>query len=153
MQSEVPYPSAFRSHLRPRPPTGFRVRRLPRPGPSTSERRVQRSSCPLTALQLALTCAAHRSDLDVVLIVDEAGLVVATSATDFDLSMLAAVTPIVGRGRAVPRIRRNGEHRDMSVRPVELLGELMYVAAVGGERRHRVREVHGTVAAFKRILA
>lgn len=153
MEPDAAFSSAFRPLLPRSPRRGFRVQRLPRPGPPTCERRRERSADAATALGLALTRAADRSDLDVVLIVDDGGLVVANSKTNVDLSMLAAVTPIVGRGRALPRVRRNGVPREMSVRPVELLGELMYVAAVGGERRHRVREVQGTVAAFKRILA
>jgi len=102
---------------------------------------------------MALTSAARRGQLDAVLVVDESGMLVAKSDTELDLSMLAAVTPIVGRGKAVPRVRRGGELRELSVDTMEVLGELLYVAALGGSYRTRSREVAGTMAATRRILA
>ncbi|MCX4240509.1 hypothetical protein [Paraliomyxa miuraensis] len=131
----------------------LRLRPLPRPGRPYYERRRRRSSNTAEALELALTHAANRGRLDAVLVVDEQGMLVAKSDTSLDLSMLAAVTPIVGRGKAIPRIRRNGESRDMSVDVLELMGEVLYVAALGGSYRMRAREVAGTIAATKRILA
>ncbi len=131
----------------------LRLRPLPRPGRATAERRKRRSSNAAEALELALTSAARRGRLDAVLVVDESGMLVAKSQTELDLTMLAAVTPIVGRGKAVPRIRRNGELREMSVDTTEVLGELLYVAALGGNYRMRSREVAGTKAATRRILA
>jgi hypothetical protein len=88
-----------------------------------------------------------------MIIVDDAGLLVAKGATTLDVTMLAAVTPIVGRGRAVPRVRRDGKHRGMSVRPIECEGEVLYVAAVGGDMFARHKEVIVGAAAAKRILA
>ena len=131
----------------------LRLRRLPKPVGPRVDRRVHRSDDTATALELALTGAAKRGRLDAVIIVDDAGLLVAKNCTGLDLTMLAAVTPIVGRGKAVPRVRRDGQHRGMSVRPIELQGELLYVAAVGGEMAARHREVMIGVAATKRILA
>jgi len=130
----------------------LRLRPLPRPGHAT-ERRKRRSNNACEALELALTHAAKRGQLDAVLVVDESGMLVAKSETDLDLTMLAAVTPIVGRGKAVPRIRRGGEQRDLSIDTLEILGELLYVAALGGCSRARTREVAGTMAAARRILA
>jgi hypothetical protein len=86
-------------------------------------------------------------------VVDEQGMLVAKSDTDLDLTMLAAVTPIVGRGKAVPRVRRSGQPLEMSVDTLELLGEVLYVAALGGTYRNRVREVAGSMAAARRIMA
>lgn len=133
--------------------SSFRVRRLPRPGRHAIDRRRNRSEDAGTAITLAYSCSAQRAGLDVMLLVDEAGMVVAQSRTDLDLSMLAAVTPIVGRGQATPRIRRDGRKREMSVRSIELLGERMYVAAVGGDIFARNREMHRSLAATQRILA
>lgn len=131
----------------------LRLRPLPRPGRPYYERRRNRSSNMAEALEKALTHSANRGQLDAVLLVDEQGMLVAQSQTGLDLSMLAAVTPIVGRGKAVPRVRRNGEARDLSVDTVELLGEVLYMAALGGTYRTRAREVAGSIAATRRIMA
>ena len=131
----------------------LRLRPLPRPGRPTYERRRQRSLNAADALELALNGAAHRGALDAVLIVDDEGMIVAKSDTDLPLEMLAAVTPIVGRGQAVPRIRKDGELRELSVDTMELHDELLYVAVLGGDRRIRRRELQGTMAATRRILA
>ena len=131
----------------------LRLRPLPRPGLPNQERRRRRSNNAAEALELALSSAARRGRLDAVLVVDEQGMLVAKSDTELDLTMLAAVTPIVGRGKAVPRVRRNGEPLDMSVDIVEVLGEVLYVAALGGTHKTRNREVAGTMAATRRIMA
>lgn len=131
----------------------LRLRPLPRPSRPHYERRRRRSRNVGEALELALTHAARRGQLDAVLVVDEQGMLVAKSDTELDLTMLAAVTPIVGRGKAVPRVRRNGEARDLSVDTVELMGEVLYVAALGGTYRARAREVAGSLAAARRIMA
>lgn len=131
----------------------LRLRPLPRPGHPHLERRRHRSNNAAEALELALSHAARRGQLEAVLLVDEQGMLVAKSDTALDLSMLAAVTPIVGRGKAVPRVRRGGEPLDLSVDTLELLGERLYVAALGGTYRTRAREVAGSIAAARRIMA
>jgi hypothetical protein len=131
----------------------LRLRPLPRPGHSSMERRRQRSRNAAEALELALSYAARRGSLDAVLLVDEHGMLVAKSDTDLDLTMLAAVTPIVGRGQAVPRVRRGGQERELRVDTLELLGEVLYVVALGGTHRTRMREVAGSIAAARRIMA
>lgn len=134
----------------------LRIEPLPRPSSSARarpERRKHRSSCAATALELALGSAARRAHLDVLLLVDDDGLLVSQSPSAFDLTMLAAVTPIIGRGRAKPRIRRGSEQREMSVATIELDGELLYVAALGGQLSHRLRELKTSSEAAKRILA
>jgi hypothetical protein len=131
----------------------LRVRRLPRPDRHPIERRKYRSERAGEALELALSTSARRAGLDVVILVDDLGMLVSSSKTDMDLTMLAAVTPIVGRGRARPRIRRDGFKLEMSVRTLDLQGETIYVAAVGGEIFARQRELYLSSAAAKRILA
>lgn len=136
-----------------RPATTFNVRPLPRPDGVRGDRRKRRSAAVATAIELALTSAAHRGGLDAVLVVDDDGLLVARSRCSIDLSMLAAVTPIVGRGQAIPRIKRDGQSLDLSVEVIKLGGERLYVAALGGGYTARRRELADSVAAAQRILA
>ena len=131
----------------------LRLRPLPRPDRPTYERRRNRSANSGDALSLALTAAARRGALQAVLLVDEDGMVVAQSECDVDLTMLAAVTPIVGRGRAVPKIKRDGRALKLAVESMEILDEVVYVAVLGGSRHTRTRELRGTMAAARRILA
>ncbi|MEM6994284.1 MAG: hypothetical protein AAF721_27465 [Myxococcota bacterium] len=131
----------------------LRLRPLPRPARPTFERRQHRSENAGDALRLAMNASARRGALDAVLLVDEEGMLVAQSDCDVDLAMLAAVTPIVGRGRAVPKIRRDGKKLDLTVGTMEVLDEVVYVAVLGGSRHMRSRALMGTAAAAKRILA
>jgi hypothetical protein len=131
----------------------LRIAKLPKPQRGHTDRRIKRSENTAEALELALTSAAARAQLDAVLLVDDAGLLVSNSDTSLDLSMLAAVTPIVGRGKAVPRIKRNGEKREMSVRELEIDGDVLYVAALGGDSSSRMRELGRSLRAAQRILA
>lgn len=117
------------------------------------ERRRQRPNGAAHALQRALNSAADRAGLDVLMLADEGGMVVCNSQTGLDLSMLAAVTPMVARGRVKASIKRRGESKQLSVRSIDLLGETFYVAALGGQFGAREREVACGVAAARRILA
>ncbi len=127
--------------------------RLPRPSTKFVERRRSRSACTATALELALTSSAKRCRLDALLLVDDSGMLVSKGDTELDLTMLAAVTPIIGRGKALPRIRKDGEKRELSVEPLEIEGGLLYLAALGGERFSRKSAVRRSKAATERIFA
>jgi len=134
----------------PKPP--LRLPPLPRPGKPLYERRRQRPSDAKSALVAALDGAVNRGGLDLVMIADESGTVVSNSSTELDLTMLAAVAPIVGRGRARACVKRDGEERGLSVKAIELLGETLYVACLGGKFGPRERELALSVAATRRIL-
>ncbi|PRQ03559.1 hypothetical protein ENSA5_14910 [Enhygromyxa salina] len=131
----------------------IRITPLPRPGRRVVERRKQRSNGTADALELALSAAADGGVLDVVLIADDFGMLVASSNTTLDLEMLAAITPIVSRGRAKASIKRNGEHRDLSVKSIRVLDETLHIAALGGDPSTRALSVMRTVTAARRILA
>ncbi|MBK8261412.1 MAG: hypothetical protein IPK80_08730 [Nannocystis sp.] len=132
--------------------TPLRLPPLPRPGLPV-ERRRQRHGDTASALIAAFDHAVLRGGLDAVLLVDEYGMLVSKSSTSLDLIQLAAVTPIIGRGLANATIRRRGRERVLSVRQVEVLGETLYVAALGGAREPREREAATTASATTRILA
>jgi hypothetical protein len=130
----------------------IRVTPLPRPGRRVAERRKQRSKGVADAIELALSSAAQEGELDVVLIADDSGMLVASSHTELDLEMLAAITPIVSRGRAKATIKRNGDHRDLSVKSIRVLGETLHIAALGGQPSTRAMGVMRSVTAARRIL-
>ena len=129
--------------------TPIRVSPLPRPG-RVIERRKRRSVQAATALEMAMSAAAE--GLDVVLIADDSGMLVASSHTPLDLEMLAAITPIVSRGRAKANIKRNGEQRELSVKSIRVLDETLHIAALGGDASTRALGVMRTVTAARRIL-
>ncbi len=120
--------------------------------PTFIERRVDRPADTHSALTRALDSAVARGDLDLVYVTDDFGMLVVGSSTHFDLHELAAVTPIVGRGRADADIHRAGKPRGFSVCEVEVLGETLYVAAVGGCDEVRTREIGISAAATEWIL-
>lgn len=132
-----------------RPP--IRLAPLPRPG-RVLERRKQRSTAAADALELALSSAAASGGLDVVLIADDSGMLVASSPTPLELEMLAAITPIVSRGRAKANIKRNGEQRELSVKSIRVYDETLHVAALGGDGSNRALGLMRSVTAARRIL-
>ena len=136
----------------PLDPFKFRVQPLPRPANTSGERRKKRSTAAGEALQLALDRAAARAGLDVVVLADEDGMLVANSETPLDLGMLAAILPLVGRGQVSAAIKRRGEPRDLTVEPVDVQDERLFVAALGGDHRMRRQEVASSAAAAVRIL-
>ena len=96
--------------------------------------------------------AGQRAELDVLIVTDEAGILVSASTTELDLAMLAAVTPLVARGSARANVRRDGVEREYSVRSIKVLGETLFVGALGGNFGPRERELATSANATRRIL-
>ena len=134
------------------PSIPFRVHPLPRPGLPGVERRRRRSLSSADALELALNRARRRGGLDVLFIADRDGLLFARSTTRLDLSLLAAVVPLVSRRRVRARVRRRGQQRGLTVRAISVRDEILYVAGLGGSALARMREVAFGTAAVRRIL-
>ena len=130
----------------------FRVRPLPRPGRPSVERRRRRAAGSADALALALDRARRRGGLDVLMVADRDGLVFAHSSTRLDLSMLAAVIPLVSRRCVRVRVRRRGNPKGLTVRALNVRDEILYVAGLGGSSQSRAREVTLGSAAVRRIL-
>jgi len=130
----------------------LRLPPLPRPGKPLYERRRNRPQDTKSALIAAFDSAVARGELDVVVVADESGFVVSNSSTELDLTMLAAVCPLVARGRTRASVKRDGEERGLSVKSIEVLGETLYVAALGGKFGPRERELASSASAAKRIL-
>ena len=116
------------------------------------DRRRTRPTDTASALVAAFDHAVARADLDALIIADESGILVSNNTTELDLAMLAAVTPLVARGTAKALIRRDGAPLELSVRTIEVLGETLYVAALGGTFNSRERELTVSASATKRIL-
>jgi hypothetical protein len=130
----------------------LRLSRLPHPRRPLVDRRQTRPMDTATALISAFDHSVARADLDALIVADESGILVSNNTTDLDLSMLAAVTPLVARGTAKAMIRRDGLPLELSVRTIEVLGETLYVAALGGSFGNRERELATSASATKRIL-
>jgi hypothetical protein len=101
---------------------------------------------------MALTSASEGT-LDALLIADDQGMLVSHGRTDLDLEMLAAVTPIVARGRAKASIKRNGQARELTVKSIKVQDETLHVAALGGDASARALGLMRSVAAARRILS
>jgi hypothetical protein len=130
----------------------LRLPRLPHPRRPLVERRQNRPKDTASALIAAFDHAVARADLDALIVTDEAGILVSNNTTELDLTMLAAVTPLVARGTAKAMIRRDGAPLEFSVRAVEVLGETLYVGALGGNFSNRERELAASTQAARRIL-
>jgi len=117
------------------------------------ERRRNRPLGTADALNRALNAAADRGRLDAVIVTDDRGMLVSQSATTLELEMLAAVTPIVARGQVRAKIKRSGFKRELSVRSMQIMGETLHVAALGGDYAGRERELLLSASATRRILA
>ena len=110
----------------------LRLPPLPRPGRPLFERRRNRPDDTASALVSAFDHAVQRAELD--------------------LAMLAAVTPLVARGSARAAVRRDGVEREYSVRSIKVLGETLFVGALGGNFGPRERELATSANATRRIL-
>lgn len=130
----------------------LRLPRLPHPRRPLVERRRTRPDDTASALISAFDHAVARADLDALIVTDESGILVSNNTTDLDLTMLAAVTPLVARGTAKAMIRRDGAPLEFSVRTIEVLGEILYVGALGGSYNNRERELTASTQATRRIL-
>lgn len=132
----------------------LRLSPLPRPGNPQIERRRCRPQDSIAAITSAFDHAVQRAGLDLVLVADEFGMVVTNSTTSLDLKLLAAVTPIVGRGHAGARVSRGGQPRDFSVRKTRVANEDFYVIAVGSSSNEaREHELSTCITALKRIFS
>lgn len=138
----------------------LRLPRLPhpkRPKPSPDhaprERRVDRPDATADALERALQASVRRAGLEAVVIADDRGMMVSSSAAPYGLDLLAAVMPIVARGEARAKISHRGRDREFSVCTMDLWGERLHVGALGGDFLGRERELHKSSRAVSRILA
>ena len=99
------------------------------------ERRTQRSDNPLEATSLLLAAAARRGEYLAMTLADLDGLIVADAPSDISSEALAAIAPFAVRGPVITdgllELVTRGE--PLRVWNVEVCGEPLYLAAVGGD--------------------
>ncbi len=126
---------------------------LPHPTKADRNRRRARPEGAHDALICALNAAAARNGLDALLVTDANGFLVSRSESSLDVEELAAITPIVARGRARASVRRKGEERALGITPIYVMGETLYVAGLGPVRADCEKTVIEGARAAVRILA
>ena len=99
------------------------------------ERRIQRSENPVQAAALFLAAASRRGEHQAMTLADLDGLVVANAPSDISAEALAAIAPFAVRGPVMTdgllELVTRGE--PLRVWDVDVCGEPLYLAAVGGD--------------------
>jgi hypothetical protein len=106
-------------------------------------RRRQRSTDPLIALHYQLAHVRQESQLDAIVVADDAGLVVAGAGAWAACEELAAYAPLLARntcneldGHGVGAASRVAEMRaQVDVQPVAVEGQTVLICARGGAKR------------------
>ena len=96
------------------------------------DRRQRRSSDRQTALRYQLDHIRDRGRIEALVVVDDQGIVVASSGEDGVCEELGAVAPLMSRsplGMPLSPLLTGGE---VAVRPLELQGQRLFLACLGG---------------------
>jgi hypothetical protein len=112
------------------------------------ERRTKRSETREEALQYLVEAVADRSEVDAVVLVDDAGHIVAGTGMPIEVRDLARVARPIARGE-IGAIDRLAEGSDVMARGVRVGETTLYFAALGT----RVRKMTDAARAVERILA
>lgn len=117
-----------------------------------TERRSRRSHLSHLALRYQLEHVKTNGGLEALVLADDAGMLVAAAGETGVCEELAAVAPLMGRsplGMPLPPLLRGGE---VSVRPISLNGQDLYLASVGGGVARDALLSH-SMAGVQRILS
>jgi hypothetical protein len=112
------------------------------------ERRTKRSESRDEALQYLVEAVADRSEVEAVVLVDDAGRIVAGTGMPIEVRDLARVAQPIARGDR-DAIARVAEGSDVLARRVVLGDRTLYFAALGT----RVRKMTDAAHAVQRICA
>jgi len=96
------------------------------------ERRTRRSAERQTALRYQLEYTREKGGLEAVVVADDAGLIVGSAGESGVCEELGAYAPLMVRsvlGMKLPPMLRDG---DVSVRPMSLNGQPLFLATIGG---------------------
>ncbi|MEM9071076.1 MAG: hypothetical protein AAGE52_21375 [Myxococcota bacterium] len=116
------------------------------------ERRQRRSSEPNTALRYQLEHVRAHGRFEALVLADDAGLVLARAGERGICDELGAIAPLMSRsplGMRLPPLLRGGE---VAVRPIELNGQDLYIACIGGNVA-RDAHLNASERGVQRILA
>lgn len=116
------------------------------------ERRQRRSNERDTALRYQLEHTKDRGGLEVLVLADRDGLILAAAGDTAECEELGAVAPLMSRaplGMKLPPLLRGGE---VAIRPLALHGQELYLAAVGGGVA-RDALLHHSMAGVQRIMS
>jgi hypothetical protein len=115
-----------------------------------TERRNKRSSDPVEALQYLVEAVADRSHAPAVVLVDEAGHIVAGMGGPGEVSGLARAARDVAWGKSsADALDRTTSGKDVTARSIATRDGMLYVAALGD----RMKAVGDAVRAVQRIVA
>jgi hypothetical protein len=113
------------------------------------ERRIKRSAERVEALQFLVETVADRSHLRALVLVDDAGRIVAGMGIPDDVAGLAHTARDVASGRAsATQVDAATRGRDVTARSVVTRDGMLYLGAIGD----RVARVGDAVRAVQRIL-
>jgi hypothetical protein len=96
------------------------------------DRRQRRSADRYVALRYQLEYTRDRGSLEALVLADDDGLLIASSGDAAVCAELGAVAPLVVQsalGMPLPPLLKGAE---VAVRPVEIYGQRLFLAAVGG---------------------
>lgn len=109
-----------------------------------TDRRIRRSEQTAVALELLLSSRRARHDLDALVIADAVGFAVAaSSASQVDADEIAAMLPLLDRGRTL---------EGLTVSCFTFAGQTLFVGAVGSSRELE-SELRDTARSVRRILS
>ena len=115
---------------------------------SPMERRTKRSEDREEALQYLVEALADRSEVDAVVLVNDAGRIVAGMGMPGQIRGLATIAAPVVRGEGSELFEWATRGTDFFGRQIRLSSGPLYLAAIGA----RVRKMHEAVYAVERIL-
>ncbi|MGB0680533.1 MAG: hypothetical protein ACPGUV_12800 [Polyangiales bacterium] len=98
----------------------------------TVERRQRRSDNPNGALVFQLENVRDRGGMRALVLADADGLLVAAAGEHALAEEIGALAPLIARATDAGITRHHEELEPVAVRPVQLLGQQLYLAGVGG---------------------
>ena len=118
-------------------------------------RRVRRSGDITRALTLQLEASAKRASFKTMVLVDHLGMVMAQSGNQSIGEQLAALSPLLAPDKTPwhGRVRTPKGNFLVSVAPIQIDGECLYISATGGRGEDVPRELFTSGLGVARILS